>query len=81
MSSGKSASGVWPSKSGAGRKGPAPDGGDGMGCKGSAAFSVQACQSGAKRKRPPMTEGDEWSKAFKATPLKSTGGARQVVTA
>ena len=76
MSSGKSASGVWPSKSGAGRKGPAPDRGDGMGCKG----SVQACQSGAKRKRPPMTEGDEWSKAFKATPLKSTGGARQVVT-
>ena len=51
-----------------------------MGCKGSAAFSVQACQSGAKRRRPPMTEGDEWSKAFKATPLKSTGGARQVVT-
>ena len=30
--------------------------------------------------RGPMTEGDEWSKAFKATPLKSTGGARQVVT-
>ena len=35
-----------------------------MGCKSSAAFSVQACQSGAKRKRPPMTEGDEWSKAW-----------------